>query len=137
MMAPLHALKRDFNSISHIYIYSNLSSSVVIKTLEIPWLDPVEINLPDDVEVDLLGCHLPGEVVADELLLRGMEPEPWRHAWSLLLRIHCCSIFDLLPDFFCSTPSKETAALVSTMRRRGQRTRETLLEIGSSTVNKV
>jgi hypothetical protein len=40
--------------------------------------------------------------------------------------------------FFCSTPSKETAALlVSAMRRRGQRTREMLLEIGASTVNKV
>lgn len=57
------------------------AAAVVIITaplLQIPWLDPVEINLPDDVEmVDpaVGGGHLPGKVVAHQLFLGGVEPE--------------------------------------------------------------
>jgi hypothetical protein len=49
-------------------------------TLEIPGFDAVEIDVADDVEVDLLGGDLLAEVVADELLVGGVEPEPRRDA---------------------------------------------------------
>jgi len=49
-------------------------------TLEIPWLNAVEVNVADDVEVDLLRGHLLPEVVADELLVRGVKPKTRRDA---------------------------------------------------------
>jgi hypothetical protein len=55
--------------------------------LQIPWLYPVEIDLLDDVEVDLLGGHLPGKVVPHQLFLRRVEPEAWGNT-RLLLLIH-------------------------------------------------
>uniref|UniRef100_A0A0A8YB77 NAC039 n=1 Tax=Arundo donax TaxID=35708 RepID=A0A0A8YB77_ARUDO len=48
--------------------------------LKIPWLDAVEIDVAYDIEVDLLGGHLLPEVVADELLVGGVEPEARGHA---------------------------------------------------------
>jgi hypothetical protein len=48
--------------------------------LDVPWLELVEVDVADDVEVDLLGGDLLAEVVVEELLLRGVEPEPRRHA---------------------------------------------------------
>jgi hypothetical protein len=48
--------------------------------LEIPGLDAVEIDVAYDVEVDPLGRHLLPEVVADELLVGGVEPEARGHA---------------------------------------------------------
>ena len=51
-----------------------------MSTLENPWLDAVQVDVADDVEVDLLRGHLLPEVVADELLVGGVEPKPWRHA---------------------------------------------------------
>ena len=49
-------------------------------TCEIPWLDAVEVDVADNIEVDLLGGHLLAEIVADELLVGGVEPEPGRDA---------------------------------------------------------
>ena len=51
-----------------------------LRTLKIPWLYAVQVNVTDDVEVDLLRGHLLPEVVADELLVRGVKPEPRRDA---------------------------------------------------------
>lgn len=48
-------------------------------TLDVPWLELVEVDVGDDVEVDPLRGHLLGEVVGEQLLLRRMEPEPRRH----------------------------------------------------------
>uniref|UniRef100_A0A0A9EXJ8 Uncharacterized protein n=1 Tax=Arundo donax TaxID=35708 RepID=A0A0A9EXJ8_ARUDO len=48
--------------------------------LDVPWLELVEINVADDVEVDLLGGDLLVKVVIEQLLLRRVEPEPRRHA---------------------------------------------------------
>ena len=59
-----------------------------VGTLQVPRLDPVEIHLLDDVEVDLLGGHLPSEIVPYQLLLRGVEPEPWGHRVAGRL-LHC------------------------------------------------
>jgi len=51
-----------------------------LRTLKIPWLYAVQVNVADDVKVDLLRGHLLPEVVADELLVRGVKPEPRRDA---------------------------------------------------------
>jgi hypothetical protein len=51
-----------------------------VRTLDVPWLELVEVDVADDVEVDLLGGHLLAEVVVEQLLLRGVEAEPRRHA---------------------------------------------------------
>ena len=48
-------------------------------TLDVPWLELVEVDVADDVEVDALRGHLLLEVVGEQLLLRGVEPEPRRH----------------------------------------------------------
>ena len=48
-------------------------------TLDVPWLELVEVDVGDDVEVDALQGHLLGEVVGEQLLLRRVEPEPRRH----------------------------------------------------------
>ena len=47
--------------------------------MDVPWLELVEVDVADDVEVDLLGGDLLAEVVVEQLLLRGVEPEPRRH----------------------------------------------------------
>lgn len=44
-------------------------------TMEVPGLDLVQIQLEDDL-VLLIPRHLPVQVVAHELLIRGMEAEP-------------------------------------------------------------
>lgn len=44
-------------------------------TMEVPGFDLVQIQLEDDL-VLLIPGHLPMQVVAHELLIRGMEAEP-------------------------------------------------------------
>lgn len=51
-------------------------------TMEVPGLDLVQIQLEDDL-VLLIPCHLPVQVVAHELLIRGMEAEP--HGYSCIV----------------------------------------------------
>jgi hypothetical protein len=48
--------------------------------LEVPWLDLVEVDLPDDLEVELLEADLLLEVVEQKLLVGRVEPEPRRDA---------------------------------------------------------
>ena len=51
-----------------------------IQTLQLPGLDLVEVDLPDDLEVELLKSDLLLEVVQQQLLVGGVEPEARRHA---------------------------------------------------------
>jgi hypothetical protein len=48
-------------------------------TLDVPWLQLVEVHVADDVQVDALRRHLLLQVVGQQLLLRRVEPEPRRH----------------------------------------------------------
>jgi hypothetical protein len=48
--------------------------------LQPPWLDLVEVDLLDDLEVELLEADLLLEVVEQQLVVGRVEPEPRRHA---------------------------------------------------------
>jgi hypothetical protein len=48
--------------------------------LQLPRLDLVEVDLPDDLEVELLKSDLLLEVVQQQLLVGRVEPEARRHA---------------------------------------------------------
>jgi len=52
--------------------------------LNIPWLELVEINITNNIEVNLLVRDLLPEVVLKKLLLGGVEPEA---RWDLRLSI--------------------------------------------------
>jgi hypothetical protein len=47
-------------------------------TWEVPWLALVEVDVGDGARGEGEVGHLAGEVVGDELLVRRVEPEPWR-----------------------------------------------------------
>lgn len=49
-------------------------------TLQVPWLQLVEIQVADEVQVDLEGAHFLGEVVSHQFFIGGMESEPYRHS---------------------------------------------------------
>nr|ACN32055.1 unknown [Zea mays] len=47
--------------------------------LDVPWLQLVQVDVADDVQVDALRRHLLLQVVGQQLLLRRVETEPRRH----------------------------------------------------------
>ena len=63
-----------------------------ITTLDVPWLQLVEIDVADDIKVYLFGGDLLAEVVVEELLLRGVETEPRRDARLPIHRDTHCSL---------------------------------------------
>ena len=60
------------------FVKTNLSECVSFLTLEVPWLDFVEVDLSDYVEIDSLRLDFLLEVVIHELLVSRMESESWR-----------------------------------------------------------
>jgi hypothetical protein len=50
-----------------------------IITGELPWVETVEVEEGDELDVEALALHLSPEVELDQLLLRGMESEPRHH----------------------------------------------------------
>ena len=59
---------------------------LLIFTGELPWVETVEVEEGDELDVEALALHLPAEVELDELLLRGVEPKP-RHDEVVLVRV--------------------------------------------------
>lgn len=48
-------------------------------TLKIPWLDFVEIDVFDDVQIDTPVGNLPPEIIVDEFFVGRMESEARRN----------------------------------------------------------
>lgn len=46
--------------------------------MNVPWLELIEIDVTDDIEIDLLAGDLFSQVVAEELLLSWVEAEARR-----------------------------------------------------------
>jgi hypothetical protein len=64
-----------------------------ITTWELPWLARVEIDFDERPLRDTLVDHLLVEVVAHQLLVARVEPEPWRQSRLDLPQCH-----GLLPE---------------------------------------
>jgi hypothetical protein len=82
-------------------------------TREIPWVVAVEVDEVDELDVETLALHPTAEVEVDELLLRGVEPEPRHHhvASAALLQVPIVAAAVLLRVVAsgCS-PHRSTAA---------------------------
>lgn len=48
-------------------------------TLQIPWLEPVQVDLTDDFDLELLEQDFLLEIVVKKLLVSGVEAEARRH----------------------------------------------------------
>jgi hypothetical protein len=76
-----------------------------VHTGQVPWLALVEVGLADGARGEARVGGLPGEVVRDELLVGGVEPEPrgQLHALlpppPLLLLVMVHVVLHLLPGY--------------------------------------
>lgn len=72
-------------------------------TWQLPWLALVEVDDGDDLELDLEVVDPPLEVVADELVVGGVEPEAGRQSHGAHAGCCCscetCSQFKYLGQF--------------------------------------
>jgi hypothetical protein len=59
---------------------------VVLVTGELPWIEVIEVEVRDEVDVEAPAFHLAPEVELDQLLLRRVEPEP-RHHQVVVVRV--------------------------------------------------
>jgi hypothetical protein len=57
-------------------------------TWQIPWFTLVEIHVPDSTRREARVQELLQEVACDDLLIRGVEPEPGRQEQVALLLFH-------------------------------------------------
>ena len=55
-------------------------------TWELPWVEAVEVEEGDELDVEAFSLDLAPEVELDQLLLRGVEPEP-RHHHVVVVRV--------------------------------------------------